>query len=229
MKTQALIVAAGRGTRLGANEPKALIPLHARPMLAYSIRAFRNTGIETPLVTTIPPECAPDFGAVFRQYDPLQNWRCVPGGAERQDSVRAGLDALDEDTDIVAVHDAARPFIEPDAIRNAIREAERTGAATVAIPSVDTILVATPDYKIADVPERSTLWMCQTPQVFRVDWLREAHAHAFANRVQATDDSRLVWSLGHPVRIVQGSPTNRKITTPDDVVWAERYAAGVTL
>lgn len=225
MKTQALIVAAGQGTRLGRNEPKALISLNGRAMLAYSIEALRRAGVESPIVITCPADVRAAFETTLSSITGAAEFRLVPGGAERQDSVLAGLDALEADTVLVAIHDAARPFIDPDCIRRTVETAAIHGAATVAIPCVDTILVSDKDRRIKDVPERAALWSCQTPQVFRVDWLREGHERARREGTAATDDSRLVWAIGHPVHIVEGSPMNRKITTPDDLVWAEQVAA----
>lgn len=224
-KTQALIVAAGQGTRLGRSEPKALIPIKGRPMLAYSLNAIRRAGIRPPIVITFPPDARTRFEAAVAALGAPEDFVLISGGAERQDSVKAGLDALDADTELVAIHDAARPFIASGCIQRAVETAATHGAATVATPSVDTILVSDGDRQIVEVPERSTLWSCQTPQVFRVDWLREGHERARREGNAATDDSRLVWAIGHPVHIVEGSPVNRKITNPDDLVWAEQIAA----
>jgi 2-C-methyl-D-erythritol 4-phosphate cytidylyltransferase len=143
------------------------------------------------------------------------------GGAERQQSVARGLDALPTDHGIVVIHDAARPFIDADTIREAINEARKHGAATVATPCVDTILQATKDQFLESTPDRSRLWACQTPQVFRIDLLREAHRRAAAEGRTYTDDATLVMAHGAPVRIVAGSPKNLKVTTPEDLRYAE--------
>ena len=215
-----LIPAAGMGTRLGAAGPKALLDLRGEPMLVHTLRRFEPLGLLHNTVIVVHPDHEGAIaGACVRAF-PNSRFHFVPGGAERQESVLRGLDALEPATEIVVVHDAARPFVQPDSIRKSIEAAARHGAATVAIPSSDTILVADEDGFLADTPDRSRLWACQTPQTFKVEVLRSAHEAARRNGDAVTDDATLVQRAGGRVELVMGSALNIKITVPDDAVLA---------
>jgi 2-C-methyl-D-erythritol 4-phosphate cytidylyltransferase len=146
----------------------------------------------------------------------------VPGGADRQASVYAGLSRTDADTNLVLVHDGARPLVTPQIIRAAIEAAGADGAAVVAIPVTDTIKAADAECRVTETLPRGRLWAAQTPQVFRAAWLREAHAKALTDGFRGTDDSVLVERLGYPVRLVPGSSDNLKITTLADCAQAEQ-------
>lgn len=229
MTVAALIVGAGRGERYraslpGAVErelPKALVALAGRPLLEHAARALAaapEISLVIPVLSreVIPdlPRLAPGLAGVAKLGAP------VAGGAERQDSVRAGLAALPAGTRLVAVHDAARPLVRPDDVRRVIAEAERCGAAILAAPIADTVKRVR-EGRIIETPPRAECYAAQTPQVFRVDWLREALAKAEADGVQGTDDAALVERLGIEVRVVVGSATNLKITTAADLAAAE--------
>jgi 2-C-methyl-D-erythritol 4-phosphate cytidylyltransferase len=148
--------------------------------------------------------------------------RVLPGGADRQASVRAGLSGAPVNSDLILIHDGARPLVTADVIRAAVRTAAAEGAAVVAVPVTDTIKIVDGGLRIIETPPRGRLWAAQTPQVFRVAWLREAHARALSDGFRGTDDSVLVERLGHPVRLVPGAPENLKITTPADLARAEQ-------
>ncbi len=150
--------------------------------------------------------------------------RFASAGAERQQSVASGIAALDPECAIVAVHDAARPLVTPEAIAACVAAARSTGAAILATPVPDTVKRVDGDRIVATIP-RADLWLAQTPQVFAAAVLRRAHADAPADLV-ATDDAALVERLGLPVAIVPSDPGNRKITTPADLAWAEAQLAG---
>lgn len=149
-------------------------------------------------------------------------WRAhvsvVAGGAARQDSVRHGLKAIG-DADVVAIHDAARPFVSAEVVEAAVAAAIRHGAAVVAAPATDTVKQVHPDGWIEATPPRQQMWLAQTPQVFRLDLIRRAHTARPAS--VATDDAVLVEQLGARVYVVPGNPENRKITTREDLRWAE--------
>lgn len=220
MKAQLMIPAAGMGTRLGADGPKALLDLCGEPMLAHTLHRFEPLGLlDTAVIIVHPDHEGAIAGACVRAY-PQNRFRFVQGGAERQDSVLRGLEALDPDTGIVVVHDAARPFVMPSSIQASIAAAERHGAATVAIPSVDTILVADDAGFLESTPDRGRLWACQTPQTFQVEVLRDAHEAAKRNGDAATDDATLVQRAGGRVELVMGSALNIKITLPEDATLA---------
>lgn len=216
MKAQVLIPAAGLGTRLGTPGPKALLDLCGEPMIVHTLRRFAPLGLAETAVIVVYPEHEAALSAACQAAFPTARFRFVHGGAERQESVARGLDALDADTEIVAVHDAARPFVPAAAVQAALETAAAGGAATVAIPSADTILVGDDAGYLVDTPDRSRLWACQTPQVFRVEVLRAAHAHALAAGATATDDATLAQRAGYPVRLVPGSALNFKVTVAAD-------------
>jgi 2-C-methyl-D-erythritol 4-phosphate cytidylyltransferase len=219
-KAQLVIPAAGMGTRLGSQGPKALVELLGAPLLVHTLRRFEPLGIACDAIIVAPAEFLDSFraaiDAAFREYD----IQLVPGGTERQESVDRGLAALAQETQIVVIHDAARPFIGADAVCAAIEAAAAYGAATVAVPAVDTILQANAEAFLESTPDRSLLWACQTPQVFRVEVIREAHARARAEGHLGTDDASLVRRLGGRVKLIPGSAFNFKITRPEDLVFA---------
>lgn len=224
MKTQLLIPAAGMGTRLGYGVPKALIPLGDRPLLVHTLERLAPLGLMNDAVITVPAGHRDAFEGVLSGHFPGVPFALPDGGAERQDSVRHGLDALRADTDIVVIHDAARPFVSLASVKASIEAAADCGAATVAVPSVDTILEGDENGYLVRTPERGRLWACQTPQTFRVEVIREAHDAARKHAFLGTDDASLVRRLGFPVKLVMGSPFNFKVTTPADLAIARHIA-----
>jgi 2-C-methyl-D-erythritol 4-phosphate cytidylyltransferase len=229
MTVAALVVGAGRGERYraslrGAPErelPKALVPLDGRPLVVRAVEALAGA----PEVETVVVVLAADvLGEVDRLAPGLRGapklGALVAGGDERQDSVRAGLAALPASAALVAVHDAARPLVRTEDVRRVIRAAEACGAAILAAPIADTVKRVR-EGRVLETPPRSECWAAQTPQVFRADWLREALAKAEAEGLRGTDDAALVERLGVPVRVVEGPPTNLKITTAADLAFAE--------
>ena len=148
----------------------------------------------------------------------------VSGGAERQDSVRCGLDALPEGADIVAIHDGARPLIRPEDIARVVTAAEEIGAAVIGTAMTDTVKQAVGG-RVETTLDRSMLWAVQTPQAFRVDLIREAHALAVRDGFVGTDDTVLLERLGKPVRVVEGSRDNIKVTHSEDLGRAEDLLA----
>lgn len=221
MKLQVLLPAAGSGARLGHDLPKALVPLAGAPILAHTLRRFQAMGLlERVPVIAAPPGMLSMFAESLTAHFPGQTPRLLPGGAERQDSVRLGLDALDSGVEIVVIHDAARPFPPEEAVREAAKHAAECGAATVAIRVTDTILREDGAGFLESTPDRGLLWACQTPQVFRVEVIREAHARAAEEGFAGTDDASLVRRMGAAVKLVAGSPLNLKITTPADLAFA---------
>lgn len=225
VKVTALLVAAGSGSRLGAQVPKALVAIAGTPLVVLSARALMVTPQVTALVVVAPQTHQARVSDLLRgdwtRELPIE---IVAGGAERQDSVRAGL-AVAGNPDLIAIHDAARPFIDAVTIDAAIRAAQEDGAAVVGIPASDTLKQVNAGNWIMATPPREQMWQVQTPQIFRTDLIRRAHQQAVADQVLATDDSALVERLGVRVRMVRGSAENRKITTTDDLRWAEWFAS----
>lgn len=221
MNTHLIIPAAGLGKRLGRSEPKALVELAGEPLLVHTLRRFASLHLIDGATIMIPLHQESGFRKVLDAAFPRAQIQLVPGGAERQDSVARGLDALATNDGIVVIHDAARPFVDPAVVREAISEARKHGAATVAMPCADTILEADDRPTLLRTPDRKHLWACQTPQVFRLDLLRDAHKHAHARGLKFTDDATLVRETGATVHIVASTARNFKVTTADDL----RYAA----
>lgn len=220
MRWGAVIVAAGRGTRMGAADNKAYLAVAGRPVLAHSLDAFERCGRVEAVVIVAAEHEVGRAEALARAGGFRKVAVVVPGGAERQDSVLAGLRALD--TEGVLVHDAARPMVTPTEIAACCDAAEASGAAALAVPVKDTIKVVQGGM-IVDTPDRSTLYAVQTPQAFRRAELLEAHRSARETGAAATDDAMLLERLGRPVAVVPGSYANFKITTPEDLLVAELF------
>jgi len=221
VRAQLLVPAAGMGARLGYDMPKALVPIEGVPMVVRTLRRFDELGLTAEAVVVVPPGHEDVFRDAVEAHFPKNAMVVISGGAERQQSVEKGLDALMPDTDIVVIHDAARPFVDPESVEASIDAAMEYGAATVAIPSSDTILVGDEEAFLVDTPRRDDLWQCQTPQTFEVDVVRDAHAEARKGGYAVTDDATVVQRAGGRVKLVMGSALNFKITTPTDLILAE--------
>lgn len=189
-------------------------------MLIRTLRRFEPLDLTDNAIIVVPPGETRTFSAVLTGTFPHSSFVLVEGGAERQLSVAKGLDQLAPGMDMVVIHDAARPFVSTACVLAAIEAGWAHGAATVAVPCSDTILKGDDEDFLVETPERKGLWACQTPQVFRIDVIRQAHEAARRDGFIGTDDASLVRRIGHPVKLVRGSPTNLKITTPADLDWA---------
>lgn len=222
MSVTALIPAAGRGTRIGGARPKQFLPLAGVPMLARTLAAFQSSDDIDAIVVVVPAgeetSCRDD---IVVRYGVSKATRIVAGGASRQASVAAGVRALGADASFVVIHDAARPFVTTGLIRRVLAAAELSGAAIAALPVVDTLKRRLPDGRGLATVEREGLWAAQTPQVFRRDLIVEAYARAAADGFLGTDDASLVERLGYPVTLVEGDPSNLKITRAGDLRVAE--------
>ncbi|MCO5129262.1 MAG: bifunctional 2-C-methyl-D-erythritol 4-phosphate cytidylyltransferase/2-C-methyl-D-erythritol 2,4-cyclodiphosphate synthase [Xanthobacteraceae bacterium] len=214
-RTAVIIVAAGRGLRAGPGGPKQYRTLGGRSVIARAMAAFCHH----PLIAAVQPVVNPDDIAIFKEaVGPLTHRAPVNGGATRQASVRAGLEALASTApDIVLIHDAARPFADEALIARAIDAAARTGAAVPVIPVTDTIKQVDAAGHVEATPERARLRIAQTPQAFRYDVILEAHRRAAReNRDDFTDDAALAEWAGLTVATFEGDPANMKLTTPED-------------
>ena len=216
-----VVVAAGSGSRLGADRPKAFVELDGEPILLHALRGVHQVHSVTALVIVVPGDLVEQTQELADLHlgCPCFATSVVAGGAERTDSVRAGLAALPAELDIVLVHDAAR-CLTPTAVFDRVIAAVAGGAAGAVpgIPVIDTVKTVTAGGVITGTPDRATLRAIQTPQGFAAGLLRAA----YAADVAATDDAALVELTGHDVVVVDGDPLAFKITTPDDVERAER-------
>lgn len=218
-----VVVAAGSGSRLGADRPKAFVELAGLTILERAVRGVLACGAGE-LVVVVPEELVDEARGVVDPVAAGPGTRCtvVAGGAERTDSVSAGLSALSDDVTLVLVHDAAR-CLTPVAVFDRVLAALRAGtsAAIPGMPVVDTIKVVDAGGRITATPVRDTLRAVQTPQGFDREVLAAAHAAGAA----ATDDAALVEALGHDVLVVEGDHRALKVTTPGDLERAERLIA----
>lgn len=209
MKNLVIITAGGSGQRMG--QPKQFLMLNGRPMLAWTLSACQKC----PDVHGIILVVSPNQIRLAKRLDQQKVIAIVPGGRERIDSVRNGLDWLPDSTEIVAIHDGARPAITPALIAASIREAKRDGAVVVGVPVKDTIKRVTPyKLRVTKTVNRSGLWQAQTPQTFQVKIIQRAYSKSVG---RATDDAMLVEKLGIKVKMVLGSYENLKVTTPEDL------------
>ena len=224
----ALVPAAGRGTRLGGKR-KQFRALGGAALLVQTLRAFERHPFVDALVVAVPTERVEETTIGLRAEGLAKLAAVVPGGATRQASVEAALQAAPPEAGVVLVHDAVRPFVPARCITAVIEAAREKGAAALALPVADTVRRGA-DGVFGEAVPRAGLYRMQTPQGFRRDWLGSAHAEAAssAGRPAATDDVALVQRLGHPVQIVEGDPRNLKITTPADWALAQQWWADWT-
>lgn len=226
MTASAIIVAAGSGVRLGSGVPKAFVKVGGRAMLSYSLGAVAQVNSIGEVVITVPEgfeSAARAEAAAAGLGVPI---KVTPGGVERQDSVRIALALTSSESELVIVHDAARPLATPAIFEACLSAAARAGGAIAAIPVADTLKrVAGGDNAIAATVARAGLWQAQTPQAFRRELLVAAHRRAASEGVVATDDADLVERTGARVEVVEGSTANLKITTPSDLAIVEAIVA----
>jgi 2-C-methyl-D-erythritol 4-phosphate cytidylyltransferase len=221
----AIIPAAGSGSRFGGQIPKQFIEIAGAPIIVHTLRKFDECEEIGAIIVALRREEIEGFDRALGAYEIRKTVRLVAGGAERGDSIFNALEAAKEfQPEIVAVHDAVRPFITPERISAVIARARETGAAILAMPATDTIKEVEGGL-IQRTLDRGRIWRAQTPQAFRYDLLMRANENARAanlSAAMATDDSFLVERLGAPVAVVEGMANNIKITTTEDLILAEK-------
>ena len=222
MKVVALILAAGQGKRMVAEKSKPYLLLAGKPILFHTLREFEKCPSIDEVVLIVEKHAIDYARSVV-----VEAFRCrkvtsvVAGGEKRQDSVREGIKALDNDCELVMVHDGVRPFISRALLKKAVEATRKSGATVVAVPVKDTIKVVSKEKEVLQTPDRKTLWAVQTPQTFNRDLLERAHEKAKREGFYGTDDASLVERAGETVTVVEGSYENIKITTPEDLVLGE--------
>jgi 2-C-methyl-D-erythritol 4-phosphate cytidylyltransferase len=222
MSATAIIAAAGAGRRMKSDRPKQLLTLDKTPILIYTLRKFDACRLIDRIIVAAPQESVEEVRKLVAGAGFSKSVSVVQGGARRQDSVAVAMQHLGHDTTLVAVHDAVRPFVKVDEIEAVILEAQKSGAALLAIPIVDTVKQIRKDV-IDSTLTREHLVLAQTPQAFRIEVLREAFERARRDEYYGTDESSLVERLGLPVAVVRGSERNIKITRPDDLALARFF------
>lgn len=216
----AVIVAAGSGRRMGAGINKVFLPLLGEPVIVRTVRAFASSGLFGSVVVVTGADDLPAMEKLMAEYG--LSVRLCAGGADRQESVRRGLEALPADTELAAVHDGARPLVTREIILRTLESARSRGSGVAAVPLKDTVKRVTQDGLVAETPDRATLRAVQTPQTFPYAAIRAAHEAHRADSARATDDAALLEADGLPVCLTEGSPENIKVTTPEDMDLAER-------
>lgn len=215
-----ILLSGGQGKRMGANMPKQYIPLLGTPIALHSLRTFcRMKEVKEVIVV-----CDPSYRNVFE--DSIENLQ-IPikfacPGKERQDSVFNGLQEIDRDSELVCVHDSARPLVSSKDVKKVLEDAAVHGAAVLGVPVKATIKEASSDSFVVKTLDRKTLWEMQTPQVMEPNLLKDGFDLVKRDGLEVTDDVSIVEYLKHPVYITEGSYTNIKVTTPDDLLLAER-------
>jgi 2-C-methyl-D-erythritol 4-phosphate cytidylyltransferase len=221
-------VAAGKGKRMKSNINKQFIDIKGKPMLYYSIDAFnKNSSIDNIVVVCGKDEIEYCRENVIKKYNLSKVSRVVEGGQERQDSVFNGLKAL-RNCDIVLIHDGARPLVTSKIIENGIKYSNIYGACACGIRPKDTVKVKDENGFSHDTLNREQLFLVQTPQCFKYNLIYKSHNKASEERIQATDDTKLVEYYGSKVYLYEGSYDNIKITTPEDLsiakaIFEDRY------
>jgi len=211
---------------MGGTVRKQFRSLGGLPLLVHSLRVFQSSPVIDAVVLAVPEAdrhyCRTE---IVEPYGFTKVTHVVAGGKERQDSVRQALAVVDESVHLVVIHDAVRPFVTETMVKQVVEAAAVDGAAIIALPMRDTVKQVGGDHLIERTVYRKPLWLAQTPQAFRRDCLDEAHRKAQAEGLAATDDAFLLEWMGHPVRVVEGSGENIKVTRPEDFIIGEAILA----
>ena len=221
-KLAVIIPAAGSGSRMGSAKPKPFIELGDHPILWHTINAFAKLDSVTQIIIPTSRDWQEEVKEICRTI-PNQDkqYSVVIGGSERQFSIQNGLDQITDEVELVAVHDAVRPFIKTELILEACKQASKYGGAIVGVPAKDTIKKVDDHLSISETPDRKKLWQAQTPQIFRRELIVNAYKSALEDEFVGTDDSSLIERIGGNVKIVEGDRENLKITYPVDLQIAE--------
>ncbi|XP_073041591.1 2-C-methyl-D-erythritol 4-phosphate cytidylyltransferase, chloroplastic-like isoform X2 [Primulina eburnea] len=215
-----VLLAGGKGKRMGASMPKQYLPLLGQPIALYSFYTFSKM----PEVKEIVVVCDPSYQDIFE--DAKENIQvdlkfALPG-KERQDSVYSGLEAIDSNSELVCIHDSARPLVLTEDVTQVLKDGWLIGAAVLGVPAKATIKEANSEGFVVKTLDRKTLWEMQTPQVVKPELLKKGFELVNREGLEVTDDVSIVEYLKHPVYITKGCYTNIKVTTPDDLLLAER-------
>jgi 2-C-methyl-D-erythritol 4-phosphate cytidylyltransferase len=216
-----ILPAAGKSSRFRDRDKKPFINLDGRAVWLRSAELFVSRDDVCQCLIVIAPDDQETFRTRYGANLAFMNVQVAPGGAERFDSVANALTMLNAEADFVAIHDAARPCLTGEMVTNVFQAAVKTGAALLGVPVGDTVKRANAQGVVEETVARQGLWLAQTPQVFRRDWLEAAYADRARHGKDITDDAQLVEAAGHPVYLVTGSTQNIKITTREDLTLAE--------
>lgn len=222
--TAAIVLAAGQGKRMESKRQKQFLLLNGKPLIAYSLKAFEESSIDQIILVTREEEISYCRKEIVEKYGFSKVAAVIAGGKERYHSVYEGLKAVRK-AEYVLIHDGARPLLTEKIIDRALKGAKEYGACVAGMPVKDTIKISVADNFVAATPDRSRLWQIQTPQAFSYSWIRQAYDKLFSSEEYqkgVTDDGMVLESMSsHKVRLIEGSYSNIKVTTPEDMAVAE--------
>ncbi|MCS7281482.1 MAG: 2-C-methyl-D-erythritol 4-phosphate cytidylyltransferase [Desulfobacterota bacterium] len=222
MRVIAIILAGGTGKRMGAPTNKQFLLLDGKPIIVNTLEIFEECRAIHDIYLVVNQKDLPIFQEeVLEQYKFSKLSKIVIGGRLRQDSVRNGLEAIDCKCDIVVIHDGARPFVSPSFIEKSVALMELYDAIIPGLPVKETIKVVSKEGFVQKTLERSSLWSVQTPQTFKYDLIIKAYRDGMEKKLFGYDDSTFIEYLGKKVKVIEGSPFNIKITTPEDLIIAQ--------
>ncbi len=218
--TSGIIVAGGKSERMGPNVDKTFLSLGAKPVLVYSMLAFEKCADVDEVVLVVRKERIETARCAAQMFGCKKITRIVAGGNQRQQSVLQGLKDIHAESELVVVHDGARPCVTPELISETLKSARLYGSGVAAVKVTDTVKEVEKGTVISRTVDRTMLWQVQTPQAFRVDLLRKAFEVVVRKKIKITDEAAAVECISTDVRLVAAFPGNIKITTPDDLVLA---------
>ncbi len=226
-KSVAIVLAAGSGSRMNSDIPKQYMELMGKPVLYYSLDTFEKSNIDEVILVVRSSEIEYTLSNIVEQYKFKKVTKIISGGKERYNSVYNGLKEIDS-ADYVLIHDGARPFITVELINRVLIQVEKYKGCIVGMPSKDTIKVVNEENLVTSTPDRSLTWIVQTPQAFSYSLIMEAYNKIISKikskdkdimNINITDDAMVVeYSTNHPIKLIEGSYSNIKITTPDDII-----------
>ena len=220
-----IVPAAGAGRRMGFGKNKAFITIRDIPLLVLCMKMLAETGMVRRVIVVTRAWEITETELMLKEYRdrfPGLSWQVTAGGRERQDSVANGLALVTDESGYVAVHDGARPFAGTEVFARTFARAKEFGAAIAAVPLKDTVKIVDARGIVVSTPDRSSLCAVQTPQIFEINVLRKGYDFLKEHPVAVTDDASLVEASGHPVAVAEGSYENIKVTTPEDLLLAEK-------
>jgi 2-C-methyl-D-erythritol 4-phosphate cytidylyltransferase len=220
-KLSVIIPAAGSGERMGSDIPKPFIKVGNKSILEHTISRFIEVPNVSQIIVATSKNCINTIEEMLSVYADQVNYMVVQGGKERQYSIYNALKHVKEEIELVAVHDAVRPFVRVELIEECCRVAVNVGGAVLGVPAKDTIKKVNTDRRITETPDRAFLWQAQTPQIFQRQLLMDAYESAITHEFVGTDDASLVERIGGQIEMVEGDRENLKITYPVDLKIAE--------
>lgn len=221
-KKTAIVLSAGSGKRMQSNTPKQYLQLDGKPILYYSLKAFEESSIDEIILVVGKNDIDFCRKTIVDQYNLKKVTTIVEGGVERYHSVHEGLKAI-KSTDYVLIHDGARPFITVDIIENTLAQVYQCKACVVGVPSKDTVKLVNESGFVIETPQRDKVWCIQTPQAFSFELIFDAYNKIMNETpTNITDDAMVVeYALNYPIKMIMGSYSNIKITTPEDIIMGE--------